>query len=95
VGFSRSNRRGHVVNKMGKTTKYLLIGGGVLLVAYLLFAKSSTTIKPGSSTTTGWAGIFNGVGNAGKGLGSLWGSIFGSSSSTAPVDTTLDDGSTI
>ena len=75
---------------MGKTTKYVLIGGAVLLVAYFFFSKP-TSLKTGTAATSGWAGILNGFGNASKGAGSLWTSIFGSSNS-APVDTTTDSG---
>jgi len=73
---------------MGRTTKYLLIGAVVLAAAYFLFSKPSATGKAGSTTTSGWGGLFTGIGNAGTGLGKLWGSIFGSSDTSAPVDTT-------
>jgi hypothetical protein len=64
---------------MNKTWKWILIGGGVLLALYLIFAKSSP-VKLGSgarANTSSTAQVIEASGHAAGGLATLWGSIFG------------------
>lgn len=65
---------------MSNTTKYILIGGAVLVVAYLLFSRSSgrlsTTARP--PATTGGASYIDAAGRAAGGVAKLWEAIFGS-----------------
>jgi hypothetical protein len=68
---------------MTKNTKYLLIGAAVLLVAYLLFSKSSP-VKLGAgvkSSSTGGSTWLTGAGSLLTGASNMWDSVFGSSSS--------------
>jgi hypothetical protein len=61
---------------MPKTVTYLLIGGGVLVVAYLVFAPKSTLLKgSSSSSSSSLGGTMTGAGNLATGLSNLWDSV--------------------